>query len=62
MLLFVRKRKVRSSKEALRLTRLYPGTLYSTAGIHPHDAKSLEDPETLEELENNPKCVKNSPF
>lgn len=23
---------VKSSKEALRLTRIYPGTLYSTAG------------------------------
>ncbi len=34
---------VHSSKEALRLTRLYPNTLYSTAGVHPHDAKSWED-------------------
>lgn len=38
---------VRSSKEALRLTRLYPGIVYSTAGIHPHDSKSLiEDPDS----------------
>lgn len=51
---------IRSSKEALRLTRIYPGTLYSTAGVHPHDAKSWEDPDTLEELEtiaSNPECV-----
>ncbi|XP_011260025.1 uncharacterized protein LOC105253604 [Camponotus floridanus] len=51
---------IRSSKEALRLTRIYPGTLYSTAGIHPHDAKSWEDPDTLHELEtiaNNLECV-----
>lgn len=51
---------IRSSREALRLTRIYPGTLYSTAGIHPHDAKSWEDPDTLQELENiasNPECV-----
>ena len=32
-----------STKEALRLTRLYPNVLYSTAGIHPHDAKSWEE-------------------
>lgn len=51
---------IRSSKEALRLTRIYPGTLYSTAGVHPHDAKSWEEPDTLQELEsiaNNPECV-----
>ncbi|XP_071868466.1 3'-5' ssDNA/RNA exonuclease TatD [Bombus fervidus] len=51
---------IRSSKEALRLTRIYPGTLYSTAGVHPHDAKSWENPDTLQELEsiaNNPECV-----
>jgi len=39
-----------TTKEALRLTRLYPNTLYSTAGIHPHDAKSWED-DTYSELE-----------
>ncbi|XP_008216146.1 3'-5' ssDNA/RNA exonuclease TatD [Nasonia vitripennis] len=51
---------IRSSKEALRLTRIYPGNLYSTAGVHPHDAKSWEGMDTLEELEsiaNNPECV-----
>lgn len=39
-----------STKEALRLTRLYPNTLYSTAGVHPHDAKSWEE-DTYSELE-----------
>lgn len=51
---------IRSSKEALRLTRIYPGTLYSTAGVHPHDAKSWEEDDTLRELESiasNPECV-----
>ncbi|XP_023341563.1 uncharacterized protein LOC111711430 [Eurytemora carolleeae] len=38
-----------STKEALRLTRLYPNTLYSTAGVHPHDAKSWEE-DTYSEL------------
>lgn len=38
---------VKSSKEALRLTRIYPGMIYSTAGIHPHDSKSIvEEPES----------------
>lgn len=42
---------VRNSKEALRLTRIYPGIIYSTAGIHPHDSKSIiEDPESWMEF------------
>lgn len=52
---------VKSSKEALRLTRLYPGMIYSTAGIHPHDSKSiLEEPSTWFEFEviaQQPECV-----
>lgn len=74
---------VKSSKEALRLTRLYPGAIYSTAGmiridyvwrcvgvndsvysgagIHPHDSKSIvEEPESWKEYEsiaNQPECV-----
>ncbi|WP_315062164.1 TatD family hydrolase [Capnocytophaga leadbetteri] len=32
---------VRSSKEALALAEEYPETLFSTAGIHPHDAKTM---------------------
>ncbi|KAG8229582.1 hypothetical protein J437_LFUL010174 [Ladona fulva] len=50
---------LKSSKEALRLTRIYPGTLYSTAGIHPHDAKSWTDEyeEDLREIAHNVECV-----
>lgn len=52
---------VRSSKEALRLTRIYPGIIYSTAGIHPHDSKSVvEDPDSWIEfcaIAENPECV-----
>jgi len=50
---------IQCSKEALRLTRLYPGTLYSTAGIHPHDAKTWTDDcsEIIKELASNPECV-----
>ncbi|XP_046402077.1 3'-5' ssDNA/RNA exonuclease TatD [Ischnura elegans] len=50
---------LKASKEALRLTRIYPGTLYSTAGIHPHDAKSWTDEydEDLREIACNPECV-----
>ncbi|GLV39582.1 uncharacterized protein CBL_08352 [Carabus blaptoides fortunei] len=50
---------VKNSKEALRLTRIYPGILYSTAGIHPHDAKSYTD-ESWQELKlvaHNSECV-----
>ena len=36
----------RSSTEAARLALCYPGTLFSTAGIHPHDAREFEpDPD-----------------
>ncbi|PSN47590.1 3'-5' ssDNA/RNA exonuclease TatD [Blattella germanica] len=50
---------LRSSREALRLTRIYPGTLYSTAGIHPHDAKSWTDGylDELKEMALSPECV-----
>uniref|UniRef100_T1J039 Deoxyribonuclease TATDN1 n=1 Tax=Strigamia maritima TaxID=126957 RepID=T1J039_STRMM len=50
---------VHSSKEALRLTRIFPGSLYSTAGLHPHDAKSCDETTlvALEELASNPECV-----
>ncbi|KAB7504387.1 3'-5' ssDNA/RNA exonuclease TatD, partial [Armadillidium nasatum] len=40
---------IQSSKDALRLTRLFPGILYSTAGVHPHEAKSWDE-ETLTAL------------
>uniref|UniRef100_A0A182LW55 Deoxyribonuclease TATDN1 n=1 Tax=Anopheles culicifacies TaxID=139723 RepID=A0A182LW55_9DIPT len=52
---------VKSSKEALRLTRIYPGIIYSTAGIHPHDSKSIiEEPSTWHDFQvmaSAPECV-----
>jgi TatD DNase family protein len=38
-----------SSREALQIAREYPGRLFSTAGVHPHDSRSCTD-ETLAEL------------
>jgi len=59
-----------SSRDALRLSRLYPGVLYATAGIHPHDAKSWDEDDSfasasepsptllsLTELAGSPECV-----
>ncbi|KAL0269707.1 UNVERIFIED_CONTAM: hypothetical protein PYX00_007347 [Menopon gallinae] len=48
-----------STKEALRLARIYPACLYSTAGIHPHEAKSWTDTslEDLKALASNSECV-----
>ncbi|RKS95946.1 TatD family hydrolase [Chryseobacterium defluvii] len=34
---------VRGSKESAEIAEDYPGILFSTAGIHPHDAKSFND-------------------
>ncbi|KAJ8972314.1 hypothetical protein NQ314_000229, partial [Rhamnusium bicolor] len=50
---------VKASKESLRLTRIYPNTLYSTAGIHPHDAKSFTNElwEELRHIAENTECV-----
>ncbi|GBP24435.1 hypothetical protein EVAR_19311_1 [Eumeta japonica] len=51
---------VKNSKEALRLTRIYPGTIYSTAGVHPHDAKSMVEEDLWSELlslAQAPECV-----
>jgi TatD DNase family protein len=47
---------IHTTKEALRLTRLYPNTLYSTAGIHPHDAKSWDEG-SYQELREAAKCT-----
>lgn len=33
---------VRNSQESAKIAVNYPGVLYSTAGIHPHDAKSFD--------------------
>jgi TatD DNase family protein len=32
-----------SSREALQIAREYPGRLFSTAGVHPHDSRSCTD-------------------
>ncbi|XP_022231794.1 3'-5' ssDNA/RNA exonuclease TatD isoform X1 [Drosophila obscura] len=51
--LMVHGTSVKSSKEALRLSRIYPDIIYSTAGIHPHDSKSIvEEPSTWFDLEH----------
>ncbi|ATN04042.1 hydrolase TatD [Chryseobacterium indologenes] len=42
---------VRGSKESAQIAEEYPGILFSTAGIHPHDAKSLTD-QSIRELKN----------
>ncbi|MEK8130430.1 TatD family hydrolase [Paenibacillus filicis] len=41
---------MRSSEEAARYAEQYPGKLYATAGVHPHDAKSC-GPQTLARLQ-----------
>jgi TatD DNase family protein len=33
---------IRNSEESAKIAREYPNVLYSTAGIHPHDAKSFD--------------------
>lgn len=40
----------RSSMQAIKYASRYPGKLYCTVGVHPHDAKSCT-PETLKNLE-----------
>ncbi|MFT6926352.1 MAG: TatD DNase family protein [Psychromonas sp.] len=44
------------SEAALQLTENFPGYLFSTAGIHPHDAKSFDETSLnhLRELSQNP--------
>lgn len=47
---------VKESHEALGLEKKYPGVLYATAGIHPHNAKQFQT-DSIDELkklaENN---------
>ena len=47
------------SQEAAKLVAKYPGFLYFTAGVHPHDAKDFTSTslETLKTLASNPQCV-----
>ena len=40
---------LRSSKESFALAKNYPTLLYSTAGVHPHDAKTMNE-ETIPQL------------
>ena len=40
---------VRESKKAASYAKTMPGRLYSTAGVHPHDAKTCRE-NTIEEL------------
>lgn len=42
---------VRNSEEAATIAKEYPGILYSTAGIHPHDAKSF-DTQSISKMRN----------
>ncbi|SRR6266571_617121 len=37
------------SHEALRIAREYPGQLFATAGVHPHDSRNCT-PDTISEL------------
>ncbi len=47
------------AKEALELAASYPGRLFSTAGVHPHDAKSfsVDDVAELRELATHSSVV-----
>ncbi|MBB3131513.1 TatD DNase family protein [Paenibacillus rhizosphaerae] len=50
---------VESSEEAARYAKSYPGRLFSTAGVHPHDAKDcgLDTIERLRRLAGLPEVV-----
>ncbi|XP_065212806.1 3'-5' ssDNA/RNA exonuclease TatD [Planococcus citri] len=50
---------IKSAKEALRLAKFHPGTVYATAGIHPFEAKSWEESQMLElqEILQDTECV-----
>ncbi|GFQ79151.1 hypothetical protein TNCT_253401 [Trichonephila clavata] len=50
---------IQSSKEALRLTRIFPDYVYCAAGIHPNEAKTWDEEveSSLREILSNPECV-----
>jgi TatD DNase family protein len=50
---------VRNSEESARIASQYPGVLFVTAGIHPHDAKSMDSQSIpkLRKLFQNPEVV-----
>lgn len=49
----------RSSQQAVKLSEKYPEIFLSTAGVHPHDAKSFDDTvqQSIEALLENPRVV-----
>ncbi|OOE51167.1 TatD family hydrolase [Salinivibrio kushneri] len=50
---------VEESQAAAALARSYPGFAYATAGVHPHDAKSVEatDLSAIQQLAQRPEVV-----
>jgi len=50
---------IESSRHALSVAKLFPHTVYATAGIHPHDAKTFNDETvgSLIELSKQPEVV-----
>lgn len=50
---------IKSSIEASEFASKYPGVLYSTAGVHPHDAKNCDENtlNILEDLAKNESVV-----
>lgn len=57
--IIVSSNNIQSSKESLRLTRLFPDYVYSTAGIHPNEAKIWDSDveKALRVMLSNPECV-----
>lgn len=52
---------LKNCKEALRLTRIYPRIIYSSAGIHPMDSKNvIDDPCSWSEFEEIAKQAGNA--
>jgi len=50
---------IRDTQEARHVAAERPGTLYFTAGVHPHDAKSCDEHtiERLRQFAKDPQCV-----
>jgi Tat protein secretion system quality control protein TatD with DNase activity len=49
---------IKNCKEALRLTRIYPGIIYSSAGLHPMDSKNvIDDPNSWSDFEDISKQI-----
>lgn len=60
--IFITGTSVINSRKAVQLASRHPGYLYTTAGIHPHDAKHAKDPLSMQELKSivlkNPEIVR----